>query len=101
MIKFDLDVPGYNSLRSTQIQAPQLLVVLILPQDETEWLVADERSLAFKKCAFWSNLYGEPAVQNTSTVRVSLPRQQMFHPNALRDLMQRAHQKAIAGETGI
>jgi hypothetical protein len=40
-------------------------------------------------------------VLNTSTVRVSLPRQQMFHPNALRDLMHRAHQKAVAGETGI
>jgi hypothetical protein len=101
MVKFDLDMPGYNSLRSTQIQAPQLLVVLILPEDGNEWLQADEHSLAFKKCAYWCNLYGMPRVLNTSTVRVSLPRQQMFHPNALRDLMHRAHQKAVAGETGI
>jgi len=101
MVKFDLDIPGYNSLRSTQIQAPQLLVVLALTQDEMEWLMADEQSLAFRKCAYWCNLYGMPDVQNASTIRVSLPRGQMFHPNALRDLMQRAHQRAVAGETGI
>jgi hypothetical protein len=58
MVKFDLDIPGYNSLRSTQIQAPQLLIVLILPKDGNEWLLADEQSLAFKKCAYWCNLYG-------------------------------------------
>jgi Domain of unknown function (DUF4365) len=28
-IKFDLDVPEYNALRSTHIQSPQLLVVLV------------------------------------------------------------------------
>jgi hypothetical protein len=101
MVKFDLDIPGYNSLRSTQIQAPQLLVVLVLPEDGNGWLLADEQSLAFKKCAYWCNLYGMPDVQNTGTIRVSLPRQQMFHPNALRDLMHQAHQKAVAGETGV
>jgi hypothetical protein len=100
-IKFDFDISGYNSLRSTVIQAPQLLVVLVLPQDAEEWLVADAQSLAFKKCAYWSNLCGMPESRNMSTIRLSLPLGQMFHPNALRDLMRRAHQKAVAGETGI
>src|SRR5262249_17488817 len=82
VLKFDLDMPEYNSLRSTEIQAPHLLVVLILPEDAGEWLLADELSLAFKKCAYWHNLYGMPEVQNKTSVRVSLPRAQKFHPNS-------------------
>ena len=100
-LKFDLDVAGYDHLRSTVIQAPQLLIVLLLPEDGENWLIADEETLAFKKCAYWHNLHGMPETENASTIRVSLPREQMFHPDALRDLMQRAHDKAVQGLTGL
>jgi hypothetical protein len=98
---FDLEVEAYNALRSTQIQAPQLLVVLILPKDPAQWLQGDETSLAFRRCAYWSNLYGRPPVDNESTIRVYLARAQTFHPESLRDLMNSAHEKALAGQTGI
>jgi uncharacterized protein DUF4365 len=100
-VAFDLEVAEYNHLRSTQIQAPQLLVLLALPGEEVHWLVADEESLAFKKCAYWTNLYGEPDVPNKSRIRVRLPRTQMFHPDVLRDLMSRTHARALLGQTGI
>ena len=32
-VSFDLDVATYNALRTTVVQAPQLLVLLILPDD--------------------------------------------------------------------
>jgi len=41
-VVYDLDVAGYNALRSTQIQAPQLLVILALSEKEAHWLLADE-----------------------------------------------------------
>jgi hypothetical protein len=98
---FDLDVAAYNALRSTQVQSAQLLVVLILPDDPANWLTADEQLLALKKCSYWRNLHGEPPVTNTTTVRIRLPRSQIFGPEALRDLMDRADTKARAGHTGI
>jgi hypothetical protein len=100
-VKFDLDVGTYNDLRSTHILAPQLLVVLVLPPNADEWLAADEQSLAFKRCAYWLNLYGEPETTNKYTIRVYLPRAQMFHPVALMDLMKKADEKALKGLTGI
>jgi Domain of unknown function (DUF4365) len=98
-VLFDLDVATYNVLRTTVVQAPQLLVLLLLPDDSLQWLAGDELSLAFRKCAYWLNLYGEPETTNSTSIRVRLPRTQMFHPTALADLMQRAHAKAVAGQT--
>jgi Domain of unknown function (DUF4365) len=42
---FPLEVATYNTLRSTQILAPQLLVVLVLPNASDDWLNANEDSL--------------------------------------------------------
>jgi hypothetical protein len=97
---FDLHVSEYDALRSTQIQAPQLLVVLALAEDAADWLRGDEQSLAFRRCAYWANLYGFPGTDNTSTIRVPIPRAQMFHPDSLRTLMLRAHERALSGQTG-
>ena len=98
---FDLDITTYNALRSTQIQAPQLLVVLVLPDEANDWLRGDEESLAFRRCAYWTNLYGFPDVTNKSTIRVHIPRSQMFHPDKLKALMLAAHEKALQGQTGV
>jgi hypothetical protein len=72
-----------------------------LPASAEEWLVGDENSLAFKRCAYWENLFGRPAVENTTKIRLRLPRTQMFHPEMLRELMNRAHLQAAAGRTGF
>ena len=100
-IVFDLDVVTYNALRSTHIQSAQLLVILVLPEHPTDWLAADETSLVLKKCAYWKNLFGEPAVLNTTTIRVRLPRLQTFDPATLRNLIKRADENARQGRTGI
>jgi hypothetical protein len=98
---FDLEIPTYNALRSTDILAPQLLVVLALPKDASEWLIGDESALAFRRCAYWRDLFGAAEVKNTATVRIALLRTQIFDPDALRDLMARVHAKAVRGLTGI
>jgi hypothetical protein len=98
---FDLDVATYDALRSLQTQSAQLLVVLVLPESSNDWLTADEQSLILKKCAYWIHLAGAQATQNARTTRVRLPRSQIFGPEALRDLIARADEKARLGETGI
>jgi hypothetical protein len=100
-VVFDLDIATYDALRSTLVQSAQLLVVLILPDDPTDWLVVDEETLALKKCAYWRNLYGEPAASNNTTIRVRLPRSQILGPNELLDLIVKADARACRGQTGI
>jgi hypothetical protein len=98
---FDLEVAEYDILRSTTIQSAKLLIVLALSEDAEEWLRGDEESLILRRCAYWQNLYGRSPVDNKSTIRIHISRTQMFHAQALRELMRRAHEKAILGETGI
>jgi hypothetical protein len=100
-IAFDLDVATYDELRSAHVQSPQLLVILVLPEDAAEWLALDEESLVLKRCAYWHNLQGQPAVSNRGTIRVYLPRSNIFAPEALRSLMERADAHARMGQTGI
>jgi hypothetical protein len=98
---FDLDVPTYDALRSEHVQFAQLLVILHLPKDPLDWLTVDEQALTLRRCAYWKDLRGAPAVDNSTSVRVRLPRSQIFGPDALRDLICRAETKARAGETGL
>ena len=98
---FDLDVATYDALRSTQVQCAQLLVVFVLPNNPMEWLLVDEEALVLKKCAYWKNLHGEPAVTNNSSVRVRLPRSQILSPDELRSLVVRADANARQGKTGV
>jgi hypothetical protein len=100
-IVFDLDVATYDELRSVHAESAQLLVVLVLPEDATEWLALNEESLILKQCAYWHNLHGQPAVGNKETIRVHLPRLNIFGPEALRSLMESADTRARMGQTGI
>ena len=100
-VVFDLEVETYDELRSVHVQSPQLLVVLVLLEDAAEWLALNEESLVLKRCADWLNLQGRPAVSNTETIRVRLPRSNIFGPEALRNLMERTEARARMGQTGI
>lgn len=101
MVVYDVDVPTYDALRSEHVQSAQLLVVLLLPDDPTCWLTVDEQALALKKCAYWKNLRGAPATPNSTSIRIRLPRSQIFSPEALRALIERADAKARVGQTGV
>jgi len=96
-----LEIDTYNWLRSTVIQSPKLLVVLAVPFEPNHWLSASPEELILRSCAYWINLCGEPEVGNKATTTVYLPRAQTFHPDALHDLMDRAHRRAEEGQTGL
>lgn len=39
--------------------------------------------MVLKRCAYWVSLAGAPASDNTSTVSVSIPTEQVFAPDCL------------------
>ena len=49
----------------------------------------EQRKLELRKCMYWSSLRGLPPVKNRSTVRVTIPRRQVFTLDALRWIMDR------------
>lgn len=83
----DLPVKNYNELRAYGYQTPRILVVVVVPSDPQDWIVATEDQLAMKRCGYWQSLRGQPDTTNTATVRVQIPRTNQFHVQQLRSLM--------------
>ena len=86
-IVYDLDIRNYDILRRSADVFPRILVLLTLPGDEKHWIAQDEDGLILRKCAYWMSLRGMPESPNINTVRLAIPRANVFSAPALRDLM--------------
>ena len=101
VMKFDLDVGNYNDLRATMVGNAQILIVVDLHQAAGSWLSASADELVFKKCAYWLSLYGAPATNNKSRIRVDIPKGQVFSPAALEDIMARRFARIMEHHGGL
>jgi hypothetical protein len=86
-VVYDIDVTAYEDLRSPLVGCPRILVVLILPADEDLWTTQTSDELVLRHSAYWLSLYDRPATSNRRTVRLKIPRDQLFSVDALRRLM--------------
>ena len=88
-VAYPLKLKIYEDLRVETVN-PRILIIVLLPDDESEWMTHSEDELIMRRCGYWVSLRGEAAVQNTYQVTVKLPRTQLFDVAQLRDLMARA-----------
>lgn len=94
VVTFPLPVKNYDELRADVI-VPRLLILVVLPEREEDWLTHTEDELILRHCGYWHSLAGAPERENTTTVTVHLPREQRFDPAALQALMRRVGQGPI------
>lgn len=87
-VSYDLDASTYNDLVKTTRAIPRLLVVLKLPEEESEWLEISEDNTILKNCAWYISLKGLPPTQNTSKKTIKIPRDQILTPETLTELME-------------
>lgn len=87
-IHFSLPVKNYNDLR-IGAHVPRILIVLIMPQPQDEWLEQTQSALCIRKCAYWMSLKGRPETSNTSNITVQLPLSNVFNVEQLTDMMQK------------
>ena len=87
-ISYVLDLETYDSLRDPLVIVPRILVVVLVPSSEQEWLAQSERELVMSHCAYWVSLKGAPASSNSTSQTVHAPRQNVFDPKALRLMME-------------
>lgn len=85
---------SYDELRSTKTGAPQLLIVLYLPDDETKWLEHDEDRLLTRKCAYWVSLRGAPDIDQGSQV-IAIPESNVLSVDGVRSLMTRLSKEEV------
>lgn len=91
-LSFPLPVKNYDDLREP-VLVPRLLIILLLPRDDSQWLVQNEDSMITKHCAYWMALLGRPKSGNQKTVTVQVPRNQPFTVAGLRSLMEKVSRR--------
>jgi Domain of unknown function (DUF4365) len=88
-LAYPLSRKNYDDLRIETL-TPRLLFVVLIPDDEADWLSHSENELALRYCGYWRSLRGMPQVDNEQSVTVHLPRAQQFTVDQLKELMARA-----------
>ena len=88
-LHYPLKMKNYNDLRDFGVLVPRILVVVLVPEYVSEWLLQSEENLRMCHCGYWVSLRGAPELVNTTRVTVNVPRNQIFTPDELRRMMQR------------
>jgi hypothetical protein len=86
----DLEVRADNLLRLETCLCQRILVLLVLPEDETQWLTQSVDELILRRCAYWMSFRGAEPTANQTTIRIAIPRANVFSVEALRRLLEGA-----------
>lgn len=87
-VVYDLEAYAYNDLveRAQIASYPFLLILLCLPQNDTDWLAINGSQLVMQRCAFWCQIKGS-LTPNTSTKRIKIPETNIFSPVAVAKIL--------------
>ena len=87
-LHFRLRRKNYNDLRAERA-VPLILVVVELPDSESEWIDVTDQRLVLRRRAWWTSLAGTSSRSKKSTT-VIVPNTQRLDVNKLIDLMIRS-----------
>lgn len=88
-IIYDFDADTYNYLcerAKTKYASPVILLLLALPKDENDWIVATPEQLILKRACYWMSFTSDFS-QNTSTKRIKIPKKNLFNIAAAKSLI--------------
>ncbi len=94
-VTFDLEVRAYSWLRQQHVSQPRILVLLVLPDDETQWISQSLEALILRRCAYWLSLRGAEPTTNQKTIRVTIPRTNVLSDTAIHQLMDEARKENL------
>jgi hypothetical protein len=87
-VKFDLPIKNYDTLRRADHINPHYLVLVLLHEDSSRWLSISPSELAICGTAIYGDFCGLPSVPNTATRTVTLPQNQRFNVEVLRQMIE-------------
>jgi hypothetical protein len=91
-IKYNLtSAKNFEDLRRTHTLIPKLLVVVLLPEDESTWVGLSEDALVLRRCGYWMSLVG------AEKRSLSIPRENVFDGQSLMRLMGLARRREAIG----
>ena len=81
-----LPIGNYKDLAHDSM-IPRILVVVLMPQEQAQWLSQTSDELCLRHCAYWLSLKGQPSIENTTSVTVHIPVANVFGSEQLAVLM--------------
>ncbi|WP_405782356.1 DUF4365 domain-containing protein [Streptomyces sp. NBC_00859] len=85
---FTLDNAHLVKLARTPVSVHRILVVMLVPRTQDDWLRAGPDRLDLRHCCYWTNLAGHPVTgRHKTTVRI--PTSRIFDDRALCGIMAR------------
>lgn len=85
---FTLDNPHLVKLARSPVAVHKILIVMLVPRTQEEWLRASHDRLELRHCCYWTNLAGHPVTGRRRTT-VRIPTTRIFDDRALREIMTR------------
>ena len=95
-IVYCLKVKNYRDL-IRQSSNKRFLALLVLPSDEDEWVVQNQESLLIKKCMYYISLKGMPNTNNSETINIKIPKDNIFDKEHLLELFRSDAEEAVNG----
>ena len=86
---YDLEAKNYKSLIRANVGTPRILILFKMPKEECDWLKIDENETLLRNSGWYFSLKNLEEKVNSSTVRIKIPRNQLFTPDVLNSLMDR------------
>ena len=87
VLPFPLPVKNYNDLRDEYQNNPTYLVVLIVPENENNWIENRENDMLLRNKAYWFSLRNMPETDNDSTVTIHIPTKNVLTSDSFKKLM--------------
>jgi hypothetical protein len=84
-----LEIPQYDKVRTTEAMTPRFMVLFELPERVEEWLNVSADQLVARRCARWVSLRGAPATENSATIAVHVPIDNVLTPESLLEIATR------------
>ncbi|MFJ4631843.1 DUF4365 domain-containing protein [Streptomyces sp. NPDC088847] len=85
---FTLDNDHLRKLARTPVSVHKILVVMLVPRSQDDWLRASHDRLDLRHCCYWVNLAGHAITGRTRTT-VRIPTSRIFDDRALCEIMTR------------
>ena len=85
-IIYRLKAKNYNDLR-TRSTTPVILGLLVLPEDEREWVKWSSEELLMKGCMYWADFSRNRESFNNSTVNVKLKKSNVINSDSLNRIL--------------
>ncbi|HEY8751173.1 MAG TPA: DUF4365 domain-containing protein [Tepidisphaeraceae bacterium] len=92
---FWLKRKNYDDLQDERVEVRRILVVVLVPDNLSDYLDHSEQELSLRRCGYWLSLRGMPPSDNQTGQTVRIPRAQVFSVQSLQGIMQRIGQGAL------